>query len=258
MSGWRGLALAAAFWAAMPGTAATADECHLRVGWEPYGVYTFRNPDGDLVGADIDLVKANAEEAGCKVSFHEMPWVRILLALQKGTLEVATSASWTEERNRFAYYSKTYRYAEMAVFVRRGEVDRYPINSLADIRGIDFTLGVIVGYHYNDEVDELMKDPAFAARIDGAVDYRTNIRKLVHGRLDGYLAEDVNVMIAEANILGLGEKVERHPMPVSGDQLHLMFSRKTVDPAIVSKMDAAIVEMRGDGRLQAMIDKYLK
>lgn len=192
------------------------------------------------------------------MSFHEMPWVRILLALQKGTLDVATSAGWTEERNAFAYFSKSYRDAEMAVFVRRGEVDRYPLARLADITKIEFTLGVIVGYHYNDEVDELMKNPAFAARVDGAVDYRTNIRKLVHGRLDGYLAEDVNVMVAEANILSLGDKVERHPMPVSGDELHLMFSRKTVDPAIVSKMDAAIVEMRADGRLQAMIDKYLQ
>ena len=36
-----------------------------------------------------------------------------------------------------------------------------------------------------------------------------------------------------------------------------MFSRRTVDPAIVEQVDAAVARMRADGRLDAIMAKYL-
>jgi ABC-type amino acid transport substrate-binding protein len=37
-----------------------------------------------------------------------------------------------------------------------------------------------------------------------------------------------------------------------------MFSRKTVEPETVAKVDAAIAQMRADGRLEAITAKYLR
>jgi polar amino acid transport system substrate-binding protein len=145
----------------------------------------------------------------------------------------------------------------MAIYVRRGEVGRFDLKSLADIAAQKFRLGVITDYYYGDEYQALTADPRSDPWIDGATDYATNIRKLSSGRIDGYLVEDVQVMEAELARLGLTGEVARYPLPIKGEPLRFMFSRKTVDEAIVAAFDKALERMRADGRLAAITSKYL-
>ena len=102
------------------GASAGAKACVLRVGWEPYGVYTFRDADGQATGIDIEMMRTVAKEVGCRTHFTERPWARILLEIEQGELEVTTSASRNREREAFAHFSRPYREAEVALFVRRG------------------------------------------------------------------------------------------------------------------------------------------
>jgi polar amino acid transport system substrate-binding protein len=139
----------------------------------------------------------------------------------------------------------------------RFKIQTLRLCSLADIALQQFRLGVITDYNYGDEVQALARDPHYDAWIDGATDYATNIRKLIGGRIDGYLVEDVGVMAAELARLGLADQVERYPMRITGQQLRLMFSRKTVDQPLVAAIDAALERMRADGRLAAIMDRHL-
>jgi polar amino acid transport system substrate-binding protein len=231
--------------------------CTPRVGWEPYAPYTYADRNGTLTGGDIELVRALAAEVGCAVEFAEMPWARILREVESGTLDLSTSTSWTPERTAWAWFSAPYRETEMAIYVRRGTAGQYRLGSLADIALQQFRLGVITDYYYGDEVQALARDPHYDAWIDGATDYATNIRKLIGGRIDGYLVEDVGVMAAELARLGLADQVERYPMRITGEQLRLMFSRKTVDQPLVAAIDAALERMRADGRLAAIMRRHL-
>ena len=242
--------------ASVPGRVAEA-ACELRVGWEPYAPYTYSDEEGELTGADIELIRALAGEVGCTLEFAELPWARILREVEHGTLDVSTSTSWTPERTQWAWFSEPYRETEMAIYVRRGEVGRFDLKRLADIAEQEFRLGVITDYYYGDEYQALTADPRYHPWIDGATDYATNIRKLSSGRIDGYLVEDVAVMAAELARLGLTGQVERYPLPIKGEQLRFMFSRKTVDAGLVAALDAALERMRADGRLVAIMSKYL-
>ena len=235
-----------------------AQACSLRVGWEPYAVYTFQDSDGHLTGADIELVRALGEELGCDLSFKELPWARVLHELEIGALDVATSASQTPEREAYARFSRRYRESEMAVYVRRGEAERHDFETLAALAESGFTLGVIAGYHYGDEFDALMRDQAFAGQVDPAIDYRTNIRKLLHGRIDGYLVEDVGVLVAEAEALEVLDQLERLKVRLPAEPLHLMFSSKSVEPALIEAVDAALLRMEQDGRLGRILGEFLK
>jgi ABC-type amino acid transport substrate-binding protein len=98
--------------------------------------------------------------------------------------------------------------------------------------------------------------PEVVAWIDGAPDYPTNIRKLVNGRIDGFLAEDVAVMDTELERMGMSDRVELYPLRIQGEKLHFMFSRETVAPDLVAKVDAALAAMKADGRLAAIMAKY--
>ncbi len=239
------------------GWPAAAESCELRVGWEPYAVYTFTDQDGQPAGVDVELLREVARETGCKLIFKELPWARVILEIQSGMLEVTTSASRNAERDGFAHFSVPYREAEVAIFVKKGQAQSHPLESLASIKTTGFRLGAIAGYHYTDKFGELMKDPDFAAQIDVSVDYPTNLRKLVHGRIDGYIVDDVGVLVAEARALGIEDQIERHPLRFPGEPLHVMFSRESVDPGIVQAANRIIQAMRADGRMAQIMDKYL-
>ncbi len=243
--------------AAMALEAPAAEPCTLRVGWEPYAPFTFADENGEATGADIDLITAVADAIGCAIVPVELPWARILKEVEQGTLDLSTSTSRTPEREQWALFSRPYRETEIAIYVRRGETQRFALQELADIPEQQLRLGVIVDYYYGEALAEAASDPGFAAWIDGAPDYPTNIRKLVSGRIDGFLVEDVAVVEAELARMGMSEAVERYPLRIPGQKLHFMFSRETVEPDLVAQVDATIAQMRADGRLDAITAKYL-
>ncbi len=237
---------------------AAAQQCALRAGYDSYGVYAYTDAEGRAGGIDVDTIQAFARELGCRVSFEEMPWTRVLLAIETGELDLASSASMTEERLRFARFSIPYRQAEFAIYVRRGESGRFALDGLQDIPKAGLRLGIVTGYYYGDAFDALMTDQSFAAMVDPAADYETNIRKLLHDRIDGFMVDDVGVMISVMRRLGVKDQMERHPLPLPGDDLHFMFSRKTVDARRVEEINRVLERMQRDGRLQEIMRTHLE
>jgi polar amino acid transport system substrate-binding protein len=231
--------------------------CLLRTAWEPYDPFTFVDSEGILTGADIELLKVVAEEIGCELSFRGMPWNRILLEIEKGAVDVTSSASWTPERDKWAWFSAPYRSPKTALFVRKGATASHGLGELADVPRIGFRLGVIEGYFLGEEFARLMDDPAFFASVEGAADYPVNLTKLLHGRIDGFLVDDVDVLRAEAQALGVLDAVEQHPLEVEVVNLHYMFSRKTVSRDTFLAFDQALRRMKAAGRVDAIFQKFL-
>jgi polar amino acid transport system substrate-binding protein len=233
-------------------------ECALVLGWEPYAVYTFVKRGSILTGADIELIRAAAEQVGCTLRYREYGWQRILEQLKSGGIDVATSATLSPERERYAYFSVPYRRAEMAIYVRRGESGRFDIPSLQSIAGTDFRLGTIGSYEYGAPFSDLLREPAFAERLRPAADYKAALRRLIDGRVDGFLTDDVGVMVAEARALGIETEVERYPLSLPAQEIRFMFSRVSVDTVIVAAFDESLERMKADGRAQAILDKFLE
>ncbi len=249
--------LAACLVALFTGSAA-AQPCALRAGYDSYGVYSYTDGDGRAGGIDIDVVRAFARELGCSVTFEEMPWTRILLAIEAGQLDLTSSASMTDERLQFARFSIPYRQAEMAIYVRRGESGRFALGGLQDIPKAGLRLGIVTGYYYGDQFEALIRNESFEALIDPAAEYDTNIRKLLHGRIDGFIVDDVGVMVSALRRLGVRDQVERHPLVLPGDDLHFMFSRQTVDALRVEGVNRVLERLRNDGRLRDIMRTHLE
>jgi len=231
--------------------------CALRVGWNQYAIYTFEDAQGKATGIDVELTRAIANDIGCTVTFLKLPWARVLNEIKDGTLDMTTSASRTPERETFARFSAPYREAEVAIFVRKGGSKVYKLDLLSSIPRAGFTLGIVAGYYYGAKFERLMKDPAFAAHVEGATDYPINIRKLLHNRIDGFLVDDIGVMVGEMKILGVTEQLERYPLQIAAESLHMMFSKKSVDPSIVEAVNANLAKMKADGRLESIMDRFM-
>ncbi len=254
---WLASVLAACLSAAAAPARAEGD-CRLRFGYEPYGAYTYTDAAGNPAGIDIDVLRTIGAELGCEISYTEIPWTRILLMIENGELDATSSASLTPERQLYAHFSIPYRKAEVAIYVRKGESGRFPLERLADVTKVGLRLGAIAGYHYGAEFAALRDDPDFARQLDYTVDYETNIRKLLHHRIDGFLVDDTGVMRTVLKSLDKADSVERHPLAVDAEDLHIMIGRHSVEPEVIAAIDRLLLDMAADGRLQDIMKKHLE
>lgn len=231
----------------------------LVIGWYDWAPHQTEDKNGNLVGANIELMTALCKRAGFKAEFRKMPWKRILKSLQKGRVDIATSASKTEERGKYAYFSDTYFKLEYNVmFTKKSDKAKYSsIKSLADTIGTDFKIGIIRGSVYSDEHEELLENKQFTKNIHPVNSEKSNIAKLMKGRIDGFIADELGgaVMIKE---LGLSDKIEIlfYLYEEKDAEAYLMFSKKSMTKAQVDKMNSALKKMKSDGSYEKLLSKY--
>ena len=74
-----------------------------------YAPFESQNEKGEIVGFDIDVVKAVAQKAGLEVKFVNTPWEGIFNALQQGDRDLLVSAvTITDERKQTMDFSAPY------------------------------------------------------------------------------------------------------------------------------------------------------
>ena len=85
-----------------------------------YTPFESQNEKGEIVGFDIEVVKAIAGKAGFEVKFVNTPWEGIFNALDQGDRDLLVSAiTITGERRQTMDFSKPYFEAKQLIAVRR-------------------------------------------------------------------------------------------------------------------------------------------
>ncbi|BBY26452.1 hypothetical protein GCM10023114_23030 [Mycolicibacterium sediminis] len=217
----------------------------LRVGTEGvYSPFSYHDPaTGDLVGYDVDVAKAVGEKLGVKVEFVETPWDSIFAALEADRFDiVANEVTINPERQAKYDLSQPYSVGE-GVIVTRADDDS--IKSLADIKGK--TAAENATSNWSDVARKA------GANVEAVEGFTQAITLLNQGRVDvvindsiavyAYLAEtgDTSVKIAGT----VGEKSEQG-----------FAARK--DSGYLPELDRALGELRADGTLTEISQKYLK
>ncbi|MED5814421.1 ABC transporter permease subunit [Mycolicibacterium sp. 050232] len=217
----------------------------LRVGTE--GVYSpFSYHDtatGQLVGYDVDVARAVGDKLGVRVEFVETPWDSIFAALEANRFDVvANEVTITPERQAKYDLSQPYSIGE-GVIVTRADDDS--IKSLADLKG------KVAAENATSNWSEIARKAG--ARVEAVEGFTQAIKLLNQGRVDvvvndsiavyAYLAEtnDTSVKIAGT----VGEKSEQG-----------FAARK--DSGLLPELNAALDELRADGTLATISQKYLK
>lgn len=237
------------------GVAAACPKEQVRIGWEPWAPYSVQE-NGEYTGIDLDIAKAVLADMGCQVEFVQRPWKRLLLEIEQGKVDMTASASRTDEREKFGYFSLPYRTESVVMFVAAGQSSNYSnISSLKDIAATEFKLGVARGYYYGEEYAALENTAEFADNLQSAGDDATNYKKLAANRLDGILADPFSAA-AGLKELGLSDKVEKHST-IYSDNIYFLMSRQSISQAFVESFNQSLQSMKSDGRLQSIIDQYL-
>ncbi|MCF6390356.1 ABC transporter permease subunit [Mycobacterium sp. MBM] len=217
----------------------------LRVGTEGvYAPFSYHDPaTGELVGYDVDVAKAVGEKLGVRVEFVETPWDSIFAALEADRFDiVANQVTINPERQAKYDLSQPYTVGE-GVIVTRADDDS--IKSLADIRG------KTAAENATSNWSQIAKDAG--ANVESVEGFTQAITLLNQGRVDvvvndsiavyAYLAEtgDTSVRIAGT----VGEKSEQG-----------FAARK--NSGLLPELNRALDDLRADGTLTAISEKYLK
>ena len=224
----------------------------LSVGWELWYPYQYHNTEQQLVGLDFEIFNAIIKQAKLNIEYTELPWKRHLQYIKSGKMDVAMGASKTSEREKFSYFTSSYRMETVKLFVLFGMSKQIPITSLKTLTSSDFMIGVESGYYYGKDYQQLIKNTEFQSHINDALDLEENIALLFKGHIDGFLADPVTVK-AFADKYNLQNEFEQHPLDIYQTSIHIMLSKKATSIAMLKRFNDAITELNQSGEINKIL-----
>lgn len=204
------------------------------------------NAEGEIVGFDVDVVKAICERVNCEAEFVTTAWDGIFPALAAGEFDmVASGVTITDERDKVVDFTVPYFEVDQAITVSVRNADL----TLEDFTAEDseLTLGAQVGTTNAATAEDLIGRD----RVRLYDDFNAAILAVIQGDVDGVMIDDVT---AEAFVQEYaGELVVNIREVESGDKLG--FAVQEGDP-LVAALNEGIEMIKADGTLDALIEKW--
>lgn len=228
----------------------------LRVPFEDWPPYAQRDARGEPAGLDFELLRAVAEQAGCKLAFvYDLPRKRRLLMFQQGALDLLVAASATEERRGYAWFTRSYRDEEMAALARSGDAVALATGSLDELLARRIPVIAPNSGWYGADYERLQASFESAGLLTRYEGYANGVRLLLfeRGRVligDRYALADSIRSQAIPGIAALPFSVNRSPV-------HFMLSRQSLTPADLAALDQAVAQLERRGALRAIRNRYL-
>ena len=217
----------------------------LRVGTEgTYAPFSYHDPaTGTLAGYDVDVARAVADKLGVRVEFVETPWDSIFAALEANRFDlVANQVTITEARIAKYDMSEPYSVGE-GVIVTRADDDS--ITSLTDLKGRTAAQSMTSNWA------QVARDAG--ARVESVEGFTQAIKLLNQDRVDAVINDSIAVYAYLAQTGDTSVKIAGR----TGQKSEQGFAARK-DSGLLSPVNAAISELRADGTLTAISQRYLK
>jgi cystine transport system substrate-binding protein len=217
----------------------------LTVGTEgTYRPFTFHDGSGDLTGYDIEIVTAVAEKLGVEPEFEETQWDAIFAGLDAGRFDIiANQVSINDEREEKYELSEPYTVSPGVVIVAKGTSD---IDSLESLEGKTTAQSLSSNWY------ELAKENG--ANVEAVEGWAQAIALLEQGRVDATVNDKLTFLDYKAtnaeSAAGLEIAAE------TDDPSRNAFVVKKGQTALVDAVNDALAELRADGTLAEISEKY--
>lgn len=209
--------------------------------FEPYEYMS----GSEVVGIDAEIADAIAQKLGMEAAVENMDFDAIIPAVTTGKVDMGLAGmTVSEERLNNVNFSDPYVEAGQAIVVKEDS----DIKSAADLTG------KIIGVQKGTTGDEYVSDaangvnPASVERFSNGPDA---VQSLVTGKIDAVVIDNEPAKKLAENadgVIKLDENLtsEEYAIAIAKDNTELL-----------EKVNQALAEMKEDGTLQAILDKYL-
>ena len=208
--------------------------------WQPW---SYHDESDTLVGYDVEVSRAIAEKLDVEPEYVESDWDSLFAGLDAGRFDiVCNGVEVTDERAKTYDFTTPYGYIHTALAVRKDNED---IKSFEDLAGKTTANSLASTYM------ELAE--SYGATVQGIDTLEETIQLLTAGRIDATLNADVSFydylnVHPDANfkLVAQTEEASHVAIPVL----------KSDDTSFLDALNSAIDELRADGTLKELGEKY--
>ena len=204
--------------------------------------YEMTTDSGELEGIDVDTAKAIAEKLGLELQIDDMDFDAALLSVQQGKADIVMAGvTVTDERKAVMDFSDSYATGIQSIIVPNDS----DIASPDDLAGKKIgTQRGTTGYIYCS--DDFGEDSVVA--YDSGL---TAVQALNNGQVDAVVID--NAPATEYVAANPGLKV----LDTSYAEEDYAIGMNKDNTALVEAVNAALEELKADGTLQSIVDKYI-
>ena len=208
--------------------------------WQPW---SFHDESDTLVGYDVEVSRAIAEKLGVEPEYVESDWDSLFAGLDAGRYDlVCNGVEVTEERAKTYDFTTPYGYIHTALAVRKDNDD---IKSFEDLAGKTTANSLASTYM------ELAE--SYGATVQGIDTLEETIQLLTAGRIDATLNADVSFY----DYLNVHPDADFKLVAQTEDASHVAIPIvKSEDSSFLDALNSAIDELRADGTLKELGEKY--
>ena len=205
--------------------------------------YEMTTDAGEFEGIDIDTAKAIAEKLGLELQIDDMDFDAALLSVQQGKADIVMAGvTVTDERKAVMDFSDSYATGIQSIIVPEGS----DITSPDDLAGKKIgTQRGTTGYLYCS--DDFGEDAVVA--YDNGL---TAVQALNNGQVDAVVIDNEPAKAYVESNPGL--KI----LDTSYAEEDYAIGMNKSNTALLEAVNAALEELKADGTLQAIVDKYIK
>lgn len=208
--------------------------------WSPWTYHDEKT--NELTGFDVELGNAIAEKLGVTADFQETTWDAILSGVESGRFDIACNGvGYTDERAESYNFSDPYIYTKQVLMVRSDNED---ITSFEDLKGK--TTANSVGSTYATVAE------SYGATVTNVDTLDQTLELLLQGRIDATLNAEVSYL----------DYMNAHPdaeikvvAKSDGEKVCIPAAKENTD-SLIKAINACIQEMRDDGSLSELSEKY--
>ena len=204
--------------------------------------YEMTTDAGEFEGIDIEAAQAIADKLGLELQIDDMDFDAALLSVQQGKADITMAGiTVTDERKAVMAFSDSYATGIQSIIVPEGS----DIASPDDLAGKKIgTQRGTTGYIYC--TDDFGEDSVVA--YDNGL---TAVQALNNGQVDAVVID--NAPAKEYVAANPGLKV----LETSYAEEDYAIGMNKDNTALVEAVNAALEELKADGTLQAIVDKYI-
>lgn len=209
--------------------------------WQPW---SYHDENDTLVGYDVEVSRAIAEKLGLEVEYVESDWDSLFAGLDAGRFDmVCNGVEVTDERAKTYDFTNPYAYIHTALAVRKDNED---IKSFEDLKGKTTANSLASTYM------ELAE--SYGAKVQGIDTLEETIQLLTAGRIDATLNADVSFY----DYLNVHPDADFKLVAQTKEASHVAIPLRKgeADATLLEAINNAIDELRADGTLKELSEKY--
>ena len=204
----------------------------------------YESKEGDkILCTDAEIAQALADKLGLKLEIVDMDFSSLITSIQSGKIDISLAGmTVTEERKQNVDFTDSYATGVQSIIVKEG----------SDIQSVDDLEGKLIGVQEGTTGHLYCSDDYGEENVIAYTNGATAVQALTQDKVDCVVIDQQPAKaFVEANeglkILDTAYTTEDYAAAVSKD-----------NPALTAALNKALQELKDDGTIQGILDKYIK